>query len=368
MWQDALLTLSTRPGPILAIAAIGIGGGQVLVDLVRASISPNALVMAQAVTTILAQGVIACIALRCASPHSQGQGHHAGGAAAGAIAEQSTRLTPEAPTVLRALPAILLGCLIYSALLTFAHRAVPNGVRALQMWPDATAQGFGAGLDRRVQAFHGFSRSILTTELQTLLPGPDFPLATTLGWVDPVDRRPARPAICSQMDDNSVRINLDRLAEYRSAHCGNAVPTLDIVVAALAVALILATETLLRFRIVAAASDGASGAPPSVFGPIVHSMRLGVRHIGAITAHVWVLRLTILAAQMMFCTAPMLVVQHYILPSVSASLPGGDGISAALRIANAVGAALVSAGLVAFSTVYDARLFLTLSNESVRLY
>ena len=320
-------------------------------DVGQTTISPNLLAIVQAIMTVLAQGMIAHIALQSSHPHRQGQNQHALYATAEPCVQPHTR----PPTPLRRSVALLVGCLVYSALLTMAQRAILASVQALQMPPDTNAPEFITG----VSELHRFSRTILATTLQALMPTPDFPLANMLGSVAP--RPLVSPSICFA-SSTPPGINLDRLTEYLATHCDKTVPPIDGVVAVLAVALIILTESLLRFRVVATWVGNGTG----LFAPLLHSARHGWRHFGVLTVHIWTLRLIIVTIQILFCTFPLLLAQRFILPAVAGYVPGLDWISPTLAVATLVGTATVHGLIVAFSTVYDARLLLAIltSEES----
>jgi hypothetical protein len=352
VWRDALLAFSTHAGPILFIALVGFAGVALITDHLRAAASPGLcrnlpgglcsgvvalflLGVAQAGAATLAQGLIAAVLVQ----------PHAGWSAA-----------------FRLCPAWLAGCLVYSVLLTAGQPVTSASAQALQMHLDANAQASDALLNDH-ELRHA-SRALLMTTLQSLLPAAPLPLAGILGWAEPASQQPARPAVCSNLSLDAVRMNLGRMAEYMSAYCQNAAPPLNGVVAMLMVALILVTETLLRFRVVAALCPRGIGAPSGLLSPLFHSAHVGWRHFLFVTAHIWALRLILLTVQVLFCALPMLILQRNIVPAVPSYLPGLAWLVPTLAGVSSAGMALVSGVCAAFSTVYDARLFLAIKQAS----
>jgi hypothetical protein len=352
VWRDALLAFSAHAGPVLLIALVGFTGVALLADHLRAASSPGQcrnlpggpcsgvvafylLGVAQAGAATLAQGLIAAIVVQPRAGWS---------------------------AVFRLWPALLAGCLVYSALLTAGQPAISASAQALQTRLDANAQASDA-LPNDIDLRHA-SRALLMTTLQALLPAPPLPVAGILGWAEPAPQQPVRPAICSNLSPDSVRMNLDRLGEYMLAHCQNAAPPLDGVVAMSMVALILVTETLLRFRVAAAFCSEGTGAPSGLLSPLFHSAHVGWRHFLFVTAHVWALRLILLTAHVLFCALPLLILQHNIMPAVPTYLPGMAWLVPTLAGVSSAGMALVSGVFAAFSTVYDARLFLAIKQAT----
>jgi hypothetical protein len=126
-------------------------------------------------------------------------------------------------------------------------------------------------------------------------------------------------------------------------------------------ALLFATETLLRFRAAAAMrSDPARGAAQcGILAPIVESARLGLRHYGPVVASTWSLRLLASAVRVACIILPGVVAENAVFPQL-AGIAGAAWIAPACRLASALGGALVGAVLAAFCTLYDARLFVAL--------
>jgi hypothetical protein len=132
-------------------------------------------------------------------------------------------------------------------------------------------------------------------------------------------------------------------------------------VALTSLALLFATETLLRFRAVAVMrSDPARGSVGcGIFAPIIESARLGLCHFGSVVVSTWSLRLFVCAVQVACIILPGVVTVNAVFPQLT-GIAGAAWIVPACRLASALGGALVGAVLGAFCTLYDARLFVAL--------
>jgi hypothetical protein len=128
----------------------------------------------------------------------------------------------------------------------------------------------------------------------------------------------------------------------------------------LGVALFIATDILLRFRVAATFAVEGVGRVSALLTPLLGSARTGWRHFGTVALHIWTLRMAIVTFQTLFCTLPVLVVQQIVLPGVTAYLPSIAGYTPTLVTITSAGVAVVSALVTAFSMVYDARLFLAI--------
>jgi hypothetical protein len=126
------------------------------------------------------------------------------------------------------------------------------------------------------------------------------------------------------------------------------------------IVLILA-ETLLRFTPAMAMRSGKQGWLRAI-APAWHSICFGLRHFGAVTIHVWLLRLLFVAAYSIFFMLPVMLVQDAAPPvvrSVTSALAGHWSLTLTL-----VCYWLLMALFLAFSTVYDARLVLALASKT----
>jgi len=79
--------------------------------------------------------------------------------------------------------------------------------------------------------------------------------------------------------------------------------------------------------------------------------------------HIWLLRAATACAQVLFLAAPLTLAQHIFIPRLAHALDDSWMNTACVLLA-ITGSALVNGALVAFSTLYDARLFMALTNHN----
>jgi hypothetical protein len=138
--------------------------------------------------------------------------------------------------------------------------------------------------------------------------------------------------------------------------------------------MLIIAESLLRFRTVMAfkpletfeASTMKSGGESlrrfAALSPLIDSARMGLRYFGVITLHIWLLRLAGAALMLLFVTLPMAVSTQVMVPALI-SLSGKTPLLPAWHFVLSNLAAFVAALVIAFSTVYDARLFAALQSD-----
>jgi hypothetical protein len=120
---------------------------------------------------------------------------------------------------------------------------------------------------------------------------------------------------------------------------------------------LLLAEALLRFTPIMAMSTCTCACGRTVLGahtPVLRSIGFGIRHFGAITKHVWLLRLVFVAGYSILFLLPVVLSQDVappIVTSVIRSVMGSWSVPLTLMCQS-----FVTALFVAFSTVYDARL------------
>jgi hypothetical protein len=88
-----------------------------------------------------------------------------------------------------------------------------------------------------------------------------------------------------------------------------------------------------------------------------------LRHFGVVTLHVWLLRLAGAALVLLFVALPMAASKQVTLPALIAVM-GKTPLLPAWHFVQSSIAAGVAAGVLAFSTIYDARLFMALRRAS----
>ncbi len=121
--------------------------------------------------------------------------------------------------------------------------------------------------------------------------------------------------------------------------------------------LIFLAETLLHFRTVMVMKSPRSPRPqrPGWFAPLIDSARLGVSHFGTVLLHIGTVRLAIFALSVLLIEFPMAMMGHFVLPNIM-RYGGGFELLPIVKFVSVSASALVSGILLAFSTVYDARL------------
>jgi hypothetical protein len=261
------------------------------------------------------------------------------------------------------LPALLVSSLVYSALVAGCllglspiakHDPALSRDSAAPIWLGWT----NAMADTRQQ--------IANEALPVLLPDAGAPFA---------DLVPAARAVLYQRERPSQYIL------WISENAGEPVPSMrdagrdasQAVMPAILILLIV-TETLLRFRIVLAikpsevmlASTMKSGGCHlrrfAALLPLIDSARFGLRHFGVITLHIWLLRLAGAALVLLFVALPMAASTQVMVPALIA-LTGKTPLLPAWHFVLSSLAAFVAALVIAFSTVYDARLFAALQSD-----
>jgi hypothetical protein len=366
VWQATFIACGAQAAPMVAVA--GLAGafafaGSVSFDqcsIIVSNLCPQAatralLIILQGIAVTLVQALIASVVRRSSRPRAHARDHvHA---------------------VLDHWPALLAGSLIYTALMTAAQTMAPAS--AWDWQAELNKPLVLPGADPVMVEFHSVTRAVVTSTLHLLLPDPGLPLATLLDTPDNADRRARDAATCALLawerrtlpTGETIRptaprpqINLDRLNEYIASHCEQSSP-FDGARLVLAAVLWVGADILLRFRVVAAFSPQRTGVWAGLLSPLMCSIRVAWRHFGAMAAHIWVLRLALVAARILFCTFPLLVAQRFVLPRLALNLPG-DTWFAPICFAIALAAtAMMNGILVAFSAVYDAQLFVALSQR-----
>ena len=115
----------------------------------------------------------------------------------------------------------------------------------------------------------------------------------------------------------------------------------------------LLAEALLRFTPVMAMNASGRTRWGAIL-PVLHSFRFGLRHIGNVTWHVWLLRLACVAAYSLVFILPVVLSQEVMpfkLHELIRSVKGNWSVALTLACH-----ALIMAVFTAFGTVYDARL------------
>ena len=131
-----------------------------------------------------------------------------------------------------------------------------------------------------------------------------------------------------------------------------------VLIALVGLALMVAGEVLLRFYAAAAVNAQLHTVPVlrGMFGPLLESARLGSRNVRLMLSSVVLLRLLARAIQIVCLIVTVSVVESAVLPQLASS-SGAQWLLPAGRLAGSVGSAAVSALLLAFCELCDARLY-----------
>jgi hypothetical protein len=230
------------------------------------------------------------------------------------------------------MPALLVGTLIYSALIGFGAVGVNFWLRD----HDAALNLSHVGQKPESVTLEGALRVTFIRGLNALIPDPGSPVAEFTPRLRHTGFRP--PAQTS--DDHQ------RLVAEKAAPSDESDEMQRIAVASL-LALIVG-DSLLRFRSVAAIQSA------SVLASLWRSVWRGVRHFIPITLHVWTLRLAVLLVNLVFIVYPVVVAQWLADPMPAwAGLPSSV-VSLPLIV---LAIALIHSVAAAFGAVYDARLY-----------
>jgi hypothetical protein len=139
----------------------------------------------------------------------------------------------------------------------------------------------------------------------------------------------------------------------------------------ISIVFIVVVETLLRFRTITALKPVTSMRPHrfGVLMPLVDSARFCLKHFFTVTVHIWFLRLAIFALSLCLIEFPMALMDNFVAPNVirpGGAFPiSGFEVLPTMRFIAIAGAALVSAIMLAFTVVYDARLYAALNDPNV---
>ena len=135
----------------------------------------------------------------------------------------------------------------------------------------------------------------------------------------------------------------------------------DGLIALVSLALLIAAETLLRFRTAAALRLADTACPVSrgLLRPLLESARLSVQHLLPMLGNTVMLRLTV----SVICTAgillPIAIADNLVLPQL-AWITRVPWLAPASRVACCLGSAAAGSILAALCAIFDARLFLAL--------
>ncbi len=182
-------------------------------------------------------------------------------------------------------------------------------------------------------------------------------------------RRPALTAYESSLiSDGKAQEPRSLIEQWQSAQ-----PSVWRAFTVLCIVLLIFTETLLRFRTIMAfkplESFPVSPMKPggerlqrfAATSPLIDSARFALKHFGAVALHIWLLRVIICGPMSLFIVTPSLAATQFAMPAMI-SLIGKTPLLPWLYFAQVSGATFIAAIVMAFSTIYDAQLFVALRN------
>ena len=246
--------------------------------------------------------------------------------------------------------ALLIGTVIYGAVIGF-------GAVSVNVWLRNANLDLSIAGDRPATA-EGALRAVLIRGMDALIPNPGAPVAELV----PYWRHTAFTDL-----DNVSEYNQYLAIAYNSRDLYSSImhvtpdpselPRLTLV----SLLILLIGETILRFRVVAAMQP--TGAAGTVV-PLLRGMWLGIRYFIPITIHVWFLRLAVALFSIAFIILPVVLVQ-----CIAEPLPawtGGSTTVVSLPLVVLV-LSVMNGVFVAFGTVYDARLYVALTQQTQRI-
>jgi hypothetical protein len=235
------------------------------------------------------------------------------------------------------LPSLLIGSLVYGVLLAAGAIGVNAGLRGTDL--DLSNVG------RPAMTMPDQGKVLALRTLDVLVPNSGPPFAEFV----PVLRHAAFEQAAP------VTFYEQRLAEeHGEDKVFSRARTVNLWLIALAGAfLLILAEALLRFTPVMAMSSCEQRRQSAIM-PLLCSVGFGIRHFGAITKHVWLLRLAFVAGYGIFFALPVVLSQD-VLPTIMTN--EWKSVTASWSVTlTLICYWLVVALFTAFSAVYDARL------------
>jgi hypothetical protein len=269
------------------------------------------------------------------------------------------------------LPALLISTLVYSALMAACLLELSPILQTARVFEQISVP---PAMREWKELAQETSMALSGKALATVLPDAGAPFGDVLPAVrDARFRRPALTAYENVLADNGGRAGISPLPEdlWRPAS-----PNMQIIPFA-SLALLIAVEALLRFRMVLAFEPlkaiPASSVKPGGYhlrgfealAPLVLSVQFGLRNFGAVLLHGWVLRCAILGIVLVLIELPMAAMMQMMMPALVA-LVGKTPLWPILHFVQSSSTALVIAIFTVFSTIYDARLFVALREGANR--
>jgi hypothetical protein len=335
LWGETLAILSTHSGPIFTLALFGFAGAAIVGQLVNTVLTFDGyartgsffssffnhlqiqyVVQAGcgALTLALARGGVTWIALN----------HGAG---------RRITLIAACRGALERWPALLLAAALYGVLMLVGIAALTVLLRDLRVDP--------SNLGRISFDVAGISYAITVRSIGALIPDPGSPFSELLNYARVLMRRSASAYTW--------------LAQY---YGGGAVSR-GWLVGLVGIVWIVVVDALLRMRF--AAIMGAAGG--GFLRAMSECVRLGVRRFGPVLAHGWLVRLAIFGVSVLFMIAPLTIAQGALVAWLVRTA-GSFWPYPVSQLVFVVGSSLVLMVFVAFATVYDARQYMALRDQS----
>ncbi len=270
------------------------------------------------------------------------------------------------------LPALLIGSLAYSTVIVIGLLGISPTSQNSSAFGQATNLPTIPTQSKWEKTMSKTGQQIAGEALTVILPDAGPPLSIVLPEVETaLLHRPAVSEFETWLADTRSYVTLEPpvIERIRAIH-----PNAWDVIAVASFALLFLSEALLRFRMVTAfepleritASYVKSGGYPlrrfAVLSSLVASIRFGWRHYGVITLHIWVLRIASCAILLLMVKLPMAAALHIALPALIAFM-GKTALLPVMFFMQVSSATLVAGIVLAFSTIYDARLFTALRDS-----
>lgn len=253
------------------------------------------------------------------------------------------------------LPSLLLGSLIYGAVVTTG--AVGVNANANVRYDAFDLSDVAASdlsfVGQRSNSIRGHVQVLGLRAIDAFVPSPGSPFAEFVPLLRHTAFEPFPQVMSTELqeleghgtDKVSVKIR----------------PDLQWLIVLTSVCLLILAEALLRFTPIMAMKSREGGRPRAIM-PVLHGVGFGIRHFGVISAHVWLLRLAFVAGYSIFFMLPV-ILAHDAAPRVVTNVRelvlGHWSLPLTLACYW-----LAMALFMAFSTVYDARLFLALEQKA----
>ncbi len=335
LWGESLAILSAHSGPILALALFGFAGAGIVGQLVNTVLTFDsyartgsffssffshlqAQYLAHAVcgafTLALARGGVTWIALN----HGARRRISFVAACRGAVERW---------------PALLLASALYGALILAGIAALTVWLRELRVDP--------SNLGRISFDVTGISYAVTVRSIGALIPDPGSPFSELLNYARVLMRRSASAYT------------------WLARQYGGGATSSAWLVGFAGIVWIVVVDALLRMRFAAIMGSADGG----FLRAMSECVRIGVRRFGEVVTHAWLVRLAVFALSALFVIAPLTIAQGALVAWLVRTA-GAFWPYPVSQLVFVVGSSLVLMVFAAFATVYDARQYLALREQS----